>query len=250
MIEKFKNIESSIIFVTFITGVTAFFLALILRGVVNLEILFAGSLKKIFDLSAQEFMAVAFIVLFGFFVHGIRYLGFDYYRKLYDNNQKKRGGKRTVLSRCIFYMFRNGTTVEEVANASREAKNDSSNNSSVYDWIRNSEHPERDLWINANKINNEQREANIYRFYYHSEVFQCLDTLFLLMTIPAVIFAVYFLFTNPYIRQQIFFCIYAVVMLLFHKISKATSKSFCRRFFLEIEVALKYIPTKNSEEEE
>ena len=73
--------ECNFIFVSFITGfvsfIVVFILLLILKSNFNENNL---SNSFLFDLDFQEIVFALLMILIGFFIHGIRYLGFDYLR--------------------------------------------------------------------------------------------------------------------------------------------------------------------------
>ena len=110
--------------------------------------------------------------------------------------------------------------------------------------MRNSQNLPIDIWRYASAVDNRHPNANVYRFYYHSEVFQCLDTLFLMM-IPVSVFVLvrYILTVSPMeISKIIFLGVYIFSMFFFHFLSKGISKAFDRRFFLDIEIGLMDCP--------
>ncbi len=237
MLDEMRNSESSFIYVNFMTGLTAFFLGIILYAVVKLDISQQINFFEFFNFSIAEYILISGIVFVGFFIHGIRYLFFDYYISLYKM------GKDTLFKRFVFYAFRNGTTIEEVLNEQRKDKKakESNSKSPVREWIQNSAKPEFDIWKYANMINNTQPKANIYRFYYHSEVFQCLDTLFLLMFIFSLLTHEFYFWSGTLPKMNaLYLTLYTVAMFVFHRLCKGASKAFDSRFFLEIDVALKY----------
>jgi hypothetical protein len=207
-------------------------------------------------------MAIAFII--GFFIQGIRYLGFNYYLALWQKAQpKRRAGKKypSIKQRIIFYAFRNGTVVEECLD-SVMVKYDNPNENEIlktnklhkkildkkyrptYDWIQKSgKNAAKDMWIYATKINKVAPQDDVYRFYNWSEVFQCLDTTFLLFSTIIIVLII----INVLYRLLIFgFCSHTVsliimlaVCILLHLLSKSCAKMYARRFLYQIEKSLK-----------
>lgn len=227
--------ECNFIFVSFITGfvsfIVVFILLLILKSNFNENNL---SNSFLFDLDFQEIVFALLMILIGFFIHGIRYLGFDYYRKIYKKN--KETNKYKIRKRILFYIFRNGTSVEECFNEKREEKT-----ADVFDWIKNSKEPHRDIWNYSLLIHQKIPESNIYRFYFHSEVFQCLDTLFLFMAIIYFVTLFYVIFYEFVLLKIIYIGVLVFTLIIFHRFCKAIGKSFVRRFFLEIQIGLNTI---------
>lgn len=227
--------ESNYIFVSFITGfvsfIIVFILLLILKSNFNIGVF---SLSSVLDLNFYEIVFALLMIFIGFFIHGIRYLGFDFYRKIYKKN--KETNKFKIIKKIFFYIFRNGTTVEECLNSKREK-----NSADVFEWIKESSEAHRDIWNYSLLINQKCPSSNIYRFYFHSEVFQCLDTLFLFMTIICFVFLPYFILCTFDLKKIIFLCIFAFVLIIFHAFCKAIGKAFIRRFFLEIQIGLNTI---------
>ena len=260
MLENIKQTENSLIFVNFMTGMTAALLAILLFVILEIDISTTDMIKLSFNLSGIEIFLIVAFVFVGFFVYGIRYYFFELYRvkifkkvkqrqdqknekrKLNPKMKPRKPGKEeghTPLSSFVKYAFRNGTTVEEAIVAWKKAQE---GDETIFDWIRVSEKKEVsfNMWKYANFINNRHSESNIYRFYYHSEIFQCLDSLFLLMfMIVACVFVGFLVIRKDVFNiQSIFLLVYAVLLFLFHKVSKETGKACIRRFFLEIAVGL------------
>lgn len=280
MIEKMKNIESSLIFVNFMTGLTAFLLGIIFIWILKMNVPTEQVTKFLFDELVVELALVFLLVLFGFFVYGIRYFFFDLYRtKIHPkvkerqrnkNEKRLRKGKEipkefkheeghSIISWFIKYAFRNGTTVEEAIAANKRWKSDMAkkHKTDEFDWIGTSNYPSFDMWKYANYINNRHQEANIYRFYYHSEVFQCLDTLFLTMFIVSFVKCLFMFATSSFnsTAQEVVLCGYVLCMFTFHLLSKVSGKACIRRFFLEIAVGLTdckdiFLPNQNAESKE
>ena len=236
MLDEIAGSESSLIFVNIMTGITAFFLAIILFAIVNSVDVAEGVFLEIKKLSFSQISIVIFLVFIGFFIHGIRYMFFNFYRAIYKQDNER--GYQPLYSKFIFYAFRDGTTIEEIFTENRKK-----DKSDVFDWIKNSDAPAFDIWVYAQKINNRHASANVYRFYYHSEVFQCLDTLFLFMAIVSVIIKIYCQFVGMLnLESTIRLIIFMITMFMFHRICKGTGKAFIRRFFLEIAVGIKDCP--------
>lgn len=260
MLDNIKETENSLIFVDFMTGLTAAILTLILFIILKTDVSSADALMK-FDLSTIEILLVISSIFIGFFIYGIRYYFFELYHakifKKVKQRQNKKNEKRKLNPRMkprkpgkeeghrpwsafVKYAFRNGTAVEEGIAAWKRAKE---GDDTIFEWIKNSRSAKDvsfDMWRYANFINNRHPEANIYRFYYHSEIFQCLDSLFLLMfMIVACIFATFLAIQKgEFSIQIIFLLVYAFLLLLFHRVSKEAGKACIRRFFLEIAVGL------------
>ena len=273
-----KNMESSLVYVNFITGLAAFLFGTIFFNTLKMDAIIEENVKFFLGLSVEDFFIVIMFVFFGFFVYGIRYLFFELYRnkifKKVKARQKKKNEKRikqgkeipkefkreeghTPFSWFIKYAFRNGTTVEEAIKANKRYKKEmkEEGKSNEFEWVGKSEYPSFDMWKYANYINNRHPEANIYRFYYHSEVFQCLDTLFLSLFIISFVKEVQLIATLNFssIKLLLALSIYIFCMLLFHRLSKITGKACIRRFFLEIAVGLTdcndiHLPVSKSED--
>lgn len=91
-------------------------------------------------------MLVSYIM--GMFIHGIRYVGFIYYKILYDK------GIKNVGTRLLFRLFRKGTVVEECFDRYRE-KN------CTYEWIKDIKKEGlpliKSMWRIAASIDKEQQ---------------------------------------------------------------------------------------------
>ena len=263
MLNAIKETESSLVYVNFMTGITALLLGVIFLWILKMNISAEQVFKFLPNPSVIEVALVILLVLFGFFVYGIRYFFFDLYRTKIHPKVKKRQQKinerrlrkgqeipkefkheegHTPISWLVKYAFRIGTTVEEAIAANKRWKSDMAKKGKTeeFDWIGTSSYPSFDMWKYANYINNRHHEANIYRFYYHSEVFQCLDTLFLTMFIVSLVKCVYMFAISAFnsTTQTIAMCGYVFFMLAFHLLSKVSGKACIRRFFLEIAVGL------------
>lgn len=273
MIEKMRNVENSLIFVNFMTGLTTLILGLALFLILKIDTVNGKLLIANINFSFFEIFIVIAFVFVGFFIYGIRYLFFEWYRvKLYPkikkrqnkiNKKRERKGLplhphinkeegHTPLTWFIKYAFRNGTTVEECIAAKKKA---SQGDNTIFDWIKTSDAPSFDMWRYANYINNRHLDSNIYRFYYHSEIFQCLDTLFLFMTLVSFVPLIYLISSGKIDNPIRLVCLigFIVFTFLFHRISKGTGKACIRRFFLEIAVGLTdcndiHLPTAKSED--
>ena len=165
MIERISSLENSFSFISFTTGLMALVSAIISFAVIKYGINipienFTSIFSSINILEITGFVAAFFI---GFVIYGIRYLGFDYYRRIY--NTKK--SKKTLYTRLLFYMFRNGTVIEECLNENKKT-------SGTFEWILNSTKEKifLDVWNYANEISIKNPQGNIYKFYYYSEIFQ------------------------------------------------------------------------------
>ena len=261
MLESIKRTESSLIFVNFMTGLTGGIFAYLPFVYLKWDKTISENIIDIDKINMLSTFSIIFAVFVGFFIYGIRYYFFELYRvKIYKEvkqRQEKKNKKRilnpkikprkpgkeeghTPYSWFIKYAFRNGTTVEEAIAAWKKAK---AGDKSIFDWIKNSSSVSDvsfDMWKYANFINNRHPEANIYRFYYHSEIFQCLDSLFLLMfMIVACVFVAFLVMQKGVVNiQTVFLLVYTILLFLFHKVSKETGKACIRRFFLEIAVGL------------
>jgi hypothetical protein len=187
------------------------------------------------------FEAVSFII--GFIIHGTRhYLGFKYYEtKIYPKIQQirkvkgeKYKGKR---QRIIFYLFRKGTVVEEYLDNVKNAQ-------SKYQWIQHNklyQQQVKNMWVYANEIRKKAPEEGVFTPYYWSEIFQCLDTVFIF---SFIIFAIMFIVNsiiktigaNYFHLYQIFMPIlFSALSLGFHKISKNCAKAFADKFLFAID---------------
>lgn len=260
MLEDIKTTENSLIFVNFMTGITTAILIILLSVILKIN---SSNIDPFFiDLkfSGIDILFAVISVFVGFFIYGIRYYFFELYRiKIFPkvkkrqnvlNEKRSKGllkkerkqGKEeghNLISWLIKYAFRNGTTVEECILAKKKADE---GDKTIFDWIKNSSSKavvSFDMWKYANIINNRHPNANIYRFYYHSEIFQCADTLFLFMFVFVIPFIVFSIMKNGIVNiQPVLLIVYDVLLFLFHRISKGSAKACIRRFFLEIAVGL------------
>lgn len=246
MIEKLNNVGSGFGFVNLVTGITTvivvFFAFILMKYGASISL--SEIIKEVSDISFFDLMVYVVSFLIGFFVHGMRYLGFDYYRRLYEKRkqekneqQKIKKQKRPVFMRILFYLFRNGTIIEECIYEKKYCSD------RTFDWIRNSDKPAVDVWNYARKISLESPKADIYQFYYHSEVFQCFDTVFFMLSFVAFCFGAWGIGMNYKSLEIRHFAvlIFSLFLFLLHWLCKKTSKSFARRFFLEIQINLNVI---------
>ena len=241
MIERISSLENSFSFISFTTGLMALVSAIISFAVIKYGINipienFTSIFSSINILEITGFVAAFFI---GFVIYGIRYLGFDYYRRIY--NTKK--SKKTLYTRLLFYMFRNGTVIEECLNENKKT-------SGTFEWILNSTKEKifLDVWNYANEISIKNPQGNIYKFYYYSEIFQCFDTVFLFSSVSTFgLGTTYCIIKHNFLSAHfIMIFLLSLVFFLFHFLSKKTGKSFARRFFLEIQLGLNLL--KNNSE--
>lgn len=246
MIEKLNNVGSGFGFVNFITGITTmifvFFMFVLMKYGVSISL--EETVKKMTSISFFDFIVYVLSFVMGFFVHGLRYLGFDYYKRLYDKNRRKAENeqqkatkrKKSLFMRIIFYLFRNGTVIEECLDEKRCPD-------ISFDWIRNSDKPAVDVWNYARKISMEAPKSDIYQFYYHSEVFQCFDTVFFILSFAAFCLGILGIGMNHnnFENRYLYVLIFSLFLFLLHWLCKKTSKSFARRFFLEIQINLNVI---------
>lgn len=235
MIEKLNNVGRGFGFVNFITGITTvivvFFTSTLMEygGSVSLKDIF----NEMSNTTILDVMIYIVSFIIGFFVHGIRYWGFDYYRRLYNKNKSNNKQRKSLFMRIIFYLFRNGTIIEECLDEKRDPNRS-------FDWIRNSDNPAADVWNYARKISLNSPEADVYQFYYHSEVFQCFDTAFFILSFVTLCLGIWKIVINFNNLEVMHFSvlIFSLFMFLLHRLCKRTSKSFARRFFLEIQINL------------
>ena len=241
MIERISSLENSFSFISFTSGLMALISAVISFVVIKYGIKIPiESFSTIFSginiLEITGFIAAFFI---GFIIHGIRYLGFDYYRRIY--NAKK--PKKTLYTKLLFYMFRNGTVIEECFNENKKT-------TGTFEWILNStkEKIALDVWNYAKEISIKYPQDDIYKFYYYSEIFQCFDTVFLFSSFSTFVLGTTYCIIKHNLLSAHFIMIFllSLVFFLFHFLSKKTGKSFARRFFLEIQLGLNLL--KNNSE--
>lgn len=251
MFEKLNNVGRGFGFVNFITGITT--VIVVFFAFILMKYGISASLKEIFkeipNTTFFDFIVYLVSFLIGFFVHGMRYLGFDYYRRLYNKHKQKANNeqqktkkqktqkqKKSVFMRMLFYLFRNGTVIEECLYEKR-------NPNTSFEWIRNSDNPAVDVWNYARKISLESPQADIYQFYYHSEVFQCFDTVFFMLSFVTFCLGLLGIGINYKCLESrhLSVLVFSLILLFLHWLCKKTSKSFARRFFLEIQTNLNVI---------
>ena len=170
-------------------------------------------------------IAVASYIM-GMFIHGIRYVGFIHYKILYDKKIKNAG------TRLLFRLFRKGTLVEECLARSRE-KN------CTYEWIKDVQKEGQNLiksmWRIAASIDKEQQ---VYQFYFYSEIFQCCDTTFLLMSVFQIVPIIY-LIIHGNTSMVIINIILIFAFIMMHSISKSIGIAFANRFIHDIDIKRK-----------
>ena len=169
-------------------------------------------------------MLVSYIM--GMFIHGIRYVGFIYYKILYDKGIKNTG------TRLLFRLFRKGTVVEECFDRYCE-KN------CTYEWIKDIKKEGQPLikamWRIAASIDKEQQ---VYQFYFYSEIFQCCDTTFLFMSVFQIVPIIY-LIIHGNTNMVIINIILAFAFIMMHSISKIIGIAFANRFIHDIDIKRK-----------
>lgn len=248
MFNKLNNMGRGFTFISLLTGITAVIIAFFILVLMecNAYISLNGIFDKISRISFFELLFYVFCFCIGFFIHGIRYWGFDYYRRLYEKNKQKQKHERPLPMRIMFYIFRKGTIVEECFNEKRHPD-------ATYNWIRTSNKPEADVWNHAKKISLEFPQVDVYKFYYHSEAFQCFDTVFFLSFFIAFCIGMFGIFVFGVNCERIgkkYLCMlfFSLALLLLHLICKGTSRAFARRFFLEIQTDLNVLNEKEEKE--
>jgi hypothetical protein len=223
---------------------------------------FLDKIENTFTFVFLNFSLLAITFIIGFLIQGIRYLGFNYYITIWQKAQPGRhAGKKypSIRQRILFYIFRNGTVVEECLDGimvrydndnktpemnKSHKKNMDKRYRPIYDWIQASGNKaDKDMWIHATKINRVAPQDDVYRFYNWSEVFQCLDTTFLFFTVttPILIFLnVFDRFLNSrFHSNKIFLIVMFLSCLILHIVSKGCAKMYARRFLYQIEKSLK-----------
>lgn len=248
MIERISSLENSFSFISFTTGLMALVSAIISFAVIKYGINipienFTSIFSSINILEITGFVAAFFI---GFVVYGIRYLGFDYYRRIYNSKNRK----KTLYTKLLFYMFRNGTVIEECLKEHRFIEDCKKNNQQTcsYKWIETSDNVALDIWNYAKEISIKYPQDDIYKFYYYSEIFQCFDTVFLFSSVSTFVLGTTYCIIKHNLLTVHFIMIFllSLIFFLFHFLSKKTGKSFARRFFLEIQLGLNLL--KNNSE--
>jgi hypothetical protein len=210
-------------------------------------------------------IAISFIT--GFLIQSIRYYGLQYYIYVYNMAQPGRGADKKypgLWQRFIFYIFRNGTAIEECANSVEEKYNaDKITNDAArkklfkkkahyvfYPWIQESykknRRPEKDLWLYADSIQSRYPQRKIETFYYWSEVCQCLDTAFLLLCAASGIAVAVNILIKICLGMNfsaVIPALFAAASLLLHRVSKGAAKSNAKRFFYHIQLAIDADPS-------
>jgi hypothetical protein len=203
-------------------------------GVASFVIIYGGTIFQLDSIIANLSLMGIVSLIIGFFIQGIRYLGFRYYIKLWKKSRGKK--RRGIWQGIICYLFRKGTVVEECMYTKE-------NDPGKYPWLQGSLQPSKDMWLYANKIRKIAPEENVYRFYYWSEIFQCLDTTFVFL---GIIFFICFIvntlvykFMGKYFQITIFQIIipgiFALLSFVFHKVSKACSSVYADRFLFAVD---------------
>lgn len=224
--ENINKAESNFLFVilfpAFIIFIYVSYLLSYVFTVVDIAKLFPILNSKPYSLLI---IAVASYIM-GMFIHGIRYVGFIYYKILYDK------GTKNIGTRLLFQLFRKGTLVEECLARSRE-KN------CTYEWIEDVKKEGlpviKSMWRIAASIDKEQQ---IYQFYFYSEIFQCCDTTFLIMAIFQMVPIVYLMIYG----NTAIVIINAILLLVFlgmRSISKVIGIAFANRFIHDIDIKRK-----------
>lgn len=224
--ENINKAESNFLFVilfpAFIIFIYVSYLLSYVFTVVDIAKLFPILNSKPYSLLI---IAVASYIM-GMFIHGIRYVGFIYYKILYDQKIRNAG------TRLLFRLFRKGTLVEECLARAREEN-------CTYEWIKDVQKEGQNLiksmWRIAASIDKEQQ---IYQFYFYSEIFQCCDTTFLIMAIFQIVPILYLMIhgnTNIVIINSVLL----PVFLGMHSISKIIGIAFANRFIHDIDIKRK-----------
>jgi hypothetical protein len=203
-------------------------------SVASFAIIYGGTIFQPDSIIANLSLLGVVSFIIGFFIQGIRYLGFTYYIKLWKKSKEKK--YLGIGQRIIFYLFRKGTVTEECLNTKKD-------DPAKYPWIQGSQQPVKDMWLYANKIRKIAPEENVYRFYYWSEMFQCLDTTFVLLGIVFlicfIINTLLYIFMDRYfqitILRIIISGISALLSFVFHKVSKSCSSVYAERFLFAID---------------
>jgi hypothetical protein len=261
--KPFSSLNSANIFSGMVFGIVSVAsFVIIYRGAtfpfdsIIADLLPLGVVSLIADLSLVGI--ISFII--GFFIQGIRYLGFKYHMKLRDKAREKaeKKEKEKVLKKeqkqaqeeekekeeehlgiwqnIITYLFRKGTVTDVCINTQEH-------DPAKYPWLQDSQQPVKDMWLYANKIRKIAPEENVYGFYYWSETFQCLDTTFVFLGIGFFICCI----INTLVRKFMGECfqitipqiiipgIFALLSLVFHKVSKACAGVYAERFLFAID---------------
>lgn len=225
-LENINKAESNFLFVILFPAAIIFIYMLYLASYV-----FTGiDIAKLFPVLNSKLYSLLIIMIvsyiMGMFIHGIRYVGFIYYKILYDRKIKNAG------TRLLFHFFRKGTLVEECLARSREEN-------CTYEWIKDAKKEGQNLiksmWRIAASIDKEQQ---IYQFYFYSEIFQCCDTTFLIMAIFQIVPIVHLMIhgnTNTLIINSVLIPVFFGM----HSISKVIGIAFANRFIHDIDIKRK-----------
>lgn len=236
MFDKINSFENSLSFVSIFSGLMALLSAFISFVAINYGINISFEKFSIIFSNITFLQAILFVLTFfiGFIIHGIRYLGFDYYHRI----RNSKNYKKNLYTRFLFYMFRNGTVIEECLNEKRNLKENTKLTS--YKWIDESNNVVLDVWNHAKEIFVKYPQVDIYKFYYYSECFQCFDTIFMFASILTFVLGTADCIIKDSILTKHFIMIVGLsfTFFIFHIFSKKTGKSFARRFFLEIQLGL------------
>jgi len=224
--ENVNKIESNFLFVILFPAILIFVYILYLFSYVFTSI----DIAKLFPLLNGKSYSLIIIMLASYvlamFVHGIRYVGFIYYKMLYDK------GTKNIGTRLLFSLFRRGTVVEECLARSRE-------HNCSYEWINDVGKEGgkliKSMWRIASSIDKVQ---NVYQFYFYSEVFQCCETTFLFMCISQIS-AVAYLITHQ--NQGLFLNVVLVaIFILMFFVSRLVGIAFANRFIHDIDIKRKF----------
>lgn len=235
-LENAYKTETSFLFVSLFSGVIIFIYLLyfLSYGMITCNIV---DFLPILDNKYYNTI-ILFIIsyIFGMFIHGIRYVGFMQYKKLYDKGIKNR------WTRLLFYLFRKATTVEECYDLYRDEK-------CSYNWIVETRKKDKKrkqgrkavakMWQLAAKIDKEQ---NIYQFYFYSEIFECCNTIFLFMGITQGLMILYNLYPLIYeynsnlLFNVRFKAVLFFMFLLLHFLSQRISIAYADRFIYDIDI--------------
>jgi hypothetical protein len=261
-IDTFSKIESSFFFVSFLSGVTVFiYLLFILSFYFNIQ-----NINELLPLVSSNFGLISIFLLsyvIGMYIQGMRYVGFMYYKKIYDlriqrirkimwrsaakkyirkYKQKKQFSKysdfrkyfefkkRSLLHKLIKYLFRNGTVVELCLTRAKETN-------CTYQWINETKKEHKDviktMWRLAANID---KEKDVYRFYFYSEIFQCYDTTFITLLCSQAIITITFAINSSNNFNKIFISsTMLAIFLCLHALSKNIGKAFADRFLNAID---------------
>lgn len=185
-----------------------------------------AKLLPILNSKTYSFLIIILLLYFAGVIYGIRYVGFIYYKILYDKGIKNTG------TRLLFRLFRKGTVVEECFDRYCE-KN------CTYEWIKDIKKEGQPLikamWRIAASIDKEQQ---VYQFYFYSEIFQCCDTTFLFMSVFQIVPIIY-LIIHGNTNMVIINIILAFAFIMMHSISKIIGIAFANRFIHDIDIKRK-----------